>query len=158
MDWKSADTDHGLGKLGYELSLQGFIYTFFLLVTFFWMWWWTIFLGHFCTLLGESIYSSYVSANRRSFHHTRRRTWEAVLLFSFGSKLDMLMLTFQMRKRAKFSCNCHEAYIMSRTKSRKIKLLRVPLFVLFCFVMVGLLLEAHSQIHDWHIMIFDYSS
>lgn len=32
----------------------------------------------------------------------------------------MLMFTFQMRKRAKFGCNCHEADIMSRTRLRKI--------------------------------------
>lgn len=68
---------------------------------------------------GESIYKSYVSANRRSFHHSCRRTREAVLPFSFGSKLEMLTFSFQIRKRANFSCNCHEAYNMSRIRSRK---------------------------------------
>lgn len=117
--WKSADTDHGLAKLGQD-SLRGLISPLFLLVTFF----------SVCrneqpsrTSLylyeGESIYKSYVSANRRSFHHSCRRTREAVLPFSFGSKLEMLTFSFQIRKRANFSCNCHEAYNMSRIRSRK---------------------------------------
>lgn len=106
---------------------------------------------------GESIYKSYVSANRSSFHHTCRRTREAVSPFSFGSKLEMLMFTFQMRKRANFSCNCHEAHIMSRTRLRKNKsrqgFLFIYLFILsvFFFVMVGLLLKVHSRIRDWHL-------
>lgn len=118
-DWKSADTEHGLAKLGQD-SLRGLISPLFLLVTFF----------SVCrneqpsrTSLylyeGESIYKSYVSANRRSFHHSCRRTREAVLPFSFGSKLEMLTFSFQIRKRANFSCNCHEAYNMSRIRSRK---------------------------------------